>query len=136
MAASGPRPVCFAVAGKDVGGDRGDFEGNEDHEQFDGAGEQAHADRAEDDEGVELALMVAVFRQVSSESSRATRTMPQMRTWKKTVKALVSTVPKKPVPTGSESCQRLAQRQCVVPMAATQPRNGAATWAAARRQAA
>ena len=36
--------------------------------------------------------------------------MPQMRTWKKTVKALVSTVEKKPVPSGRESCQRLAQR--------------------------
>ncbi len=48
--------------------------------------------------------------------------MPQMRTWKKTVKALVSTVAKKPVPCGKESCQRLAQRAMVVPMAATQPR--------------
>ena len=47
--------------------------------------------------------------------------MPQMRTWKKTVKALVSTVEKKPVPSGRESCQRLAQRAIVVPMAATQP---------------
>jgi len=28
--------------------------------------------------------------------------MPQIRTWKKMVKALVSTVPKKPVPSGPE----------------------------------
>ena len=52
----------LAVAGKDVGGDGGDFEGDEDDEQLDGAGEQAHADGAEDDERVELALMVAVLR--------------------------------------------------------------------------
>ena len=50
----------LAVAGEDVGGDRGDFEGNEDDEQLDGGGEQAHADCAENDEGVELALVVAI----------------------------------------------------------------------------
>jgi hypothetical protein len=47
--------------------------------------------------------------------------MPQMSTWKKMVKALVSTVPKKPAPWGRDSCQRLAQRASVVPIAATQP---------------
>ena len=47
--------------------------------------------------------------------------MPQISTWKKTVKALVSTVPEKPVPMGSESCQRLVQIAKVVPKAATQP---------------
>ena len=52
----------LAVAGEDVGGDGGDFEGDEDDEQLDGGGEQAHADGAEDDERVELALMVAVLR--------------------------------------------------------------------------
>ncbi len=53
----------FPVTGKDVGGDRGDFEGDEDHEQLDGAGEQAHANSAEYDERVILALVVAVLRQ-------------------------------------------------------------------------
>jgi hypothetical protein len=38
------------------------------------------------------------------------------------VKGLVSTVEKKPVPVGKESCHRLAQRANVVPIAATQPR--------------
>jgi len=33
------------------------------HEQFDGAGEKAHADGAENDERIELALVVAVLRQ-------------------------------------------------------------------------
>ena len=51
----------LAVAGEDVGGDGRDFESDEDDEQLDGAGEQAHADCAEDNERVELALMVAVF---------------------------------------------------------------------------
>src|ERR1035438_6679583 len=58
---------------------------------------------------------------VSRESSRAPSPMPQMSTWKKTVKALVSTVEEKPAPCGRESCQRLAQRAKVVPRAATQP---------------
>jgi len=53
----------LAPAGKDVGGDGGDFEGDEDDEELDGGGEQAHADSAEDDEGVELALVVGVFGQ-------------------------------------------------------------------------
>ncbi len=112
----------LAVTGEDVGGDRRDFEGDEDHEQLDGAGEQAHADGAEDDERIKLALVMAVFGQRVEREQGHTRTMPQMRTWKKTVKALVSTVPKKPVPSGSESCQRLAQSAMVVPMAATQPK--------------
>ena len=51
----------LAVPGEDVGGDRGDFESDEHEEQFHGAGEQAHADCAKDNERVELALMVAVF---------------------------------------------------------------------------
>ena len=109
------------VAGEDVRGDGRDFEGDEDHEQLDGAGEQAHADGAEYDERVNSPWWWLCSGSVSSESRRATRTMPQMRTWKKTVKALVSTVPKKPVPSGSASCQRLAQSAMVVPMAATQP---------------
>ena len=37
-------------------------------------------------------------------------TMPQIRTWKKTVNGLVSTVPEYPVPVGSESCHTLARR--------------------------
>ena len=53
----------FAIAGEDVGGDGGDFEGDEDNQQLDCAGEQAHADRAEDDESVELALVMAVVGQ-------------------------------------------------------------------------
>jgi hypothetical protein len=44
-----------------------------------------------------------------------------MSTWKKTVKALVSTVPEKPVPIGKDICQRLAHSAKVVPNAATQP---------------
>ena len=36
---------------------------DEGDENLDSAGEEAHADRAEDHEGVVLALMVAVFRQ-------------------------------------------------------------------------
>jgi len=48
--------------------------------------------------------------------------MAQMRTWKKTVKGLVSTVPKKPVPMGRLSRQRLDHKAAVVPSAATQPR--------------
>ena len=51
----------LAVAGEDVGGDGGDFESDEDDQQLDGAGEQAHADGAEDDERVVLALVMAVF---------------------------------------------------------------------------
>ena len=53
----------LAVAGEDVGGDGGDFERDEDDEQLDGAGEQAHADCAEDDERVVLALMMGVLGQ-------------------------------------------------------------------------
>ena len=53
----------LAIAGEDVGGDGGDFESDEDDEQLDGGGEQAHADGAEDDERVVLALVMAVFRQ-------------------------------------------------------------------------
>ena len=53
----------LAPAGKNVGGDGRDFEGDEDDEQLDGGGEQAHADGAEDDERVKLALMVGVFRE-------------------------------------------------------------------------
>ena len=49
----------LAVAGEDVGGDGGDFEGDEDEEQLNRAGKQAHADGAEDDERVELALVMA-----------------------------------------------------------------------------
>ena len=53
----------FAVAGENVGGDRGNLKRNENDEELDGAGEQAHADRAKDDERVKLALVVAVFGQ-------------------------------------------------------------------------
>ena len=63
MAASGPCAAVLAVAGEDVGGDGGDFESDEDDQQLDGAGEQAHAHGAEDDEREVFALVVAVFRQ-------------------------------------------------------------------------
>ncbi len=53
----------LAIAGQNVGGDGGDLQRDEDQQQLDRAGEQAHADRAKDDQRVELALMMAVFRQ-------------------------------------------------------------------------
>ena len=53
----------LAPAGKNVCGDGGNFECNKDDEQLNGGGEQAHADRAKDDERVELALMVGVLRE-------------------------------------------------------------------------
>jgi Sec-independent protein translocase protein TatA len=55
--------VCLRQAGKNVGGDGGDFKRDEDDEQLDGRGEQAHADGAEDNERVELALVVGVLGQ-------------------------------------------------------------------------
>ncbi len=53
----------LAVAGQNIGGDGGDFQRDEDQQQLDRAGQQAHSHRAEDDERVELALMMAVFGQ-------------------------------------------------------------------------
>ena len=53
----------FAVAGQNIGGDGGDFQCDKDQQQFDCAGEQAHADSAKDDQRVVLALMMAVFGQ-------------------------------------------------------------------------
>ncbi len=53
----------LAPAGEDVRGDGGDFEGDKGDEKLDRAGEQAHADCAEDDERVKLALMVRVRRE-------------------------------------------------------------------------
>ena len=53
----------LAITGKNVSGDRGDFESDENDQQFDCAGEQAHADRAKGDQSVELALVMAVFGQ-------------------------------------------------------------------------
>ena len=53
----------LAVAGQNVSGDGGDFERDEDEQQLDGPGEQAHADCAEDDESIEFALVVAVCRE-------------------------------------------------------------------------
>ncbi len=50
----------LAIAGQNVGGDGGDFERNEYNQQFDGAGKQAHADCAEDDQRIELTLMMTV----------------------------------------------------------------------------
>ncbi len=47
--------LALAHAGHDVGGDGGDFEADEDHEQLDGAGHEHHADGAEEDEGEVLA---------------------------------------------------------------------------------
>src|SRR5262245_58173833 len=53
----------LAVSGEDVGGDGGDFESDEDDEEFGGGSEQTHTDCAEDHESVVLALVMAVFRQ-------------------------------------------------------------------------
>ncbi len=47
--------AAFAEAGEDVGGDGGDFEADEDHEELDGAGHEHHAGGAEADEGEVLA---------------------------------------------------------------------------------
>src|SRR6202012_1598655 len=47
--------LAFAEAAHDVGGDGGDFEADEDHEELDGAGHEHHADGAEAEEGVVLA---------------------------------------------------------------------------------
>src|ERR1019366_5246185 len=52
----------LAVPSENVGGDGRDFESNEDHQQFDRRGEQAHPHGAKYDQGVELALVMAVFR--------------------------------------------------------------------------
>ena len=95
----------LAVAGKDVGGDGRDFKRDEDDEQFDGAGEQAHADCAEDDERVELALMVAVCGQRVEREQQRDQNNPQMSTWKKTVKALVSTVRKSRFPEAARAAR-------------------------------
>jgi len=55
--------VFFAVAGQNVGGDGGDFKGDEDHQQFDRRSHEAHANRAKDDEREILAAVVLVGRE-------------------------------------------------------------------------
>ena len=50
--------VALAEAGHDVGGDRRDFEADEDQQQLDGGGHEQHADCAEDDQREEFALVV------------------------------------------------------------------------------
>ena len=49
--------AAFAETGEDVGGDRGDFEADEDHEELDGRSHEHHAGGAEADEGKVLAGM-------------------------------------------------------------------------------
>ena len=56
--------LAFAEAGHDVGGDGGDLEADEDHEQLDGAGHEHHADCAEEDEGEVLACVGCVAVEV------------------------------------------------------------------------
>src|SRR6185437_9070570 len=59
----GSAAALLAVSGQDVSRNRRNFKRYKDKQQFDGAGKQAHADRAEGDQGVELALMMAIFWQ-------------------------------------------------------------------------
>ena len=56
--------LAFAEAGHDVGGDGGDLEADEDHEQLDGAGHEHHAGGAEEDEGEVLAGVAGVAFEV------------------------------------------------------------------------
>jgi hypothetical protein len=51
----------LAVTNQNIGRDGGYLQRDEDQQQLDRAGEQAHSHRAEDDQRVELALMVALF---------------------------------------------------------------------------
>jgi len=51
----------LAIPSEDVGRDGGDFESDEDDEQFGGGCEETHADCAEDHQRVVLALVMAVF---------------------------------------------------------------------------
>ena len=53
----------LAVAGQNIRSYGRDLQRDEDQQQLDRAGEQAHAHRAEDNQRVELALVVALFRQ-------------------------------------------------------------------------
>ncbi len=46
-----------AESGEDVAGDGRDFKGDEDEHEFDGGGHEAHADRAQEDEGVVFATI-------------------------------------------------------------------------------
>ena len=64
---------------------------------------------------------MAVFRQGVEREQKGHENDAANEDVEEDSKALVSTVSKKPVPSGSESCQRLAQIAMVVPMAATQP---------------
>ena len=112
----------LAVAGEDVGGDGGDFEGDEDDQQLDGGGEQAHADCAEDDERVVLALMMGVLGQRVEREQQRHENDAADEDVEEDGEGAGFDGAKKPVPSGRESCQRLAQRAMVVPMAATQPR--------------
>ena len=50
----------FAESGEDVGGDGGDFKGDEDDQEFNGGGHQAHTDGAENHEGEVFAAMMLV----------------------------------------------------------------------------
>ena len=53
----------LAISRKNIGGDRGDLQGNKDHQQFNRAGHQAHTDGAERHKRVILALVVTVSGQ-------------------------------------------------------------------------
>ena len=69
----GLRPGCLALAeaGHDVGGDGGDLEADEDHQEFDGAGHEHHADGGEEREGEVLACVGGgAFKEVERAQQR------------------------------------------------------------------
>ncbi len=56
--------LALAEAAEDVGGNRGDFEADEDHEELDRAGHEHHADGAEAEQGEVLACVAGVAFEV------------------------------------------------------------------------
>ena len=109
---------------EDVGGDGGDLEADEDHEELDRAGHEHHADGAEEDEGEVLAGVAGVAFEVVERAEQGDENDGADEQWKRTEKASTWMVSEKAWMRDAEVRPDTSwrRRRATVPAMAIQPR--------------